>query len=113
MSDSGHVGEHAAASQTATGSHGAATAELHPPSTAAAIPELPFTERQIEQFDDDDGDAGRAIGKMLALFFFYTVIAMSIVAWWTFGRTSAREAAQSAAKHGESAKVEPAAQEAE
>jgi hypothetical protein len=38
---------------------------------------------------------------------------MSIVAWWTFGRTSAREAAQSAAKHGESAKVEPAAQEAE
>ncbi len=119
MSDSGHAGEHAAGSQaasesqTAAGSHGAATAELHPPSTAAAIPELPFTARQIDQFDDDDRDAGRAIGKMLALFFLYTVIVMSLVAYWTFFRTSAREAAQSAAKHGETAKAEAAAQEAE
>ena len=33
----------------------------------------PFTEQQIEQFEEDDGDAGRAIGKMLATFFLYTV----------------------------------------
>jgi len=60
-------------------------AEGHLPATAA-VPAVPFSERQIEQFDADDGDAGRAIGKMLASFFLYTVIAMSIVAWWTFTR---------------------------
>jgi hypothetical protein len=49
----------------------------------------PFSEQQIEQFEEDDGDAGRAIGKMLATFFFYTVIAMSLVAWWTFHHQSA------------------------
>ena len=62
-------------------------AEGHSPATAAVVaPAVPFSERQIEQFDTDDGDAGRAIGKMLATFFLYTVIAMSIVAWWTFTR---------------------------
>jgi hypothetical protein len=62
-------------------------AEGHSPAAAAvAVPAVPFSERQIEQFDTDDGDAGRAIGKMLATFFLYTVIAMSIVAWWTFTR---------------------------
>jgi hypothetical protein len=47
---------------------------------------VPFDERQIEQFDADDGDAARAIGKMLASFFLYTVIVMSLVAWWTLSR---------------------------
>ena len=88
MSEPVQVVEHAAES------HAPATAEGHPPATAVAIPELPFTERQIDQFDADDGDAGRAIGKMLALFFLYTVIAMSIVAYWTFRTTDARHAAQ-------------------
>jgi hypothetical protein len=48
----------------------------------------PFTDQQVEQFEEDDGDAGKAIGKMLALFFLYTVIAMSGVAWWTFHHQS-------------------------
>jgi hypothetical protein len=62
-------------------------ADVHLPAVAPApVAELPFTERQIEQFDADDGDAGRAIGKMLAMFFLYTIIAMSIVAWWTCTR---------------------------
>ena len=66
------------------------TADVHPPAVAAvAVPEVPFTEQQIDQFDADDGDAGRAIGKMLALFFLYTVIVMSGVAYWTF-RTGSR-----------------------
>ena len=88
MSEPGHVVEHAAEGHAPTMTAG------HPPATAAAIPELPFTERQIDQFDADDGDAGRAIGKMLALFFLYTVVAMSIVAYWTLRTTDARHAAQ-------------------
>jgi hypothetical protein len=59
-------------------------ADVHLPATTVAVPGEPFTEQQVEQFDTDDGDAGRAIGKMLATFFLYTIIATSAVAWWTF-----------------------------
>lgn len=48
------------------------------------VPEEPFDSRDIEQFAADDVEAGRAIGKMLSLLFVYTVIAMSIVVWWTY-----------------------------
>jgi hypothetical protein len=72
MSEQVQVAEHAA--------------DVHQPATTVAVPAEPFTEQQIEQFDTDDGDAGRAIGKMLATFFVYTVIATSLVAWWTFMR---------------------------
>jgi hypothetical protein len=110
MSEPVSVVEHAAQS------HAPAVAEAHHPATVAAIPELPFTERQIDQFDADDGDAGRAIGKMLALFFLYTVVAMSIVAWWTFRMTDARTARNAAAAspaHAASATTEGAAEHAE
>ncbi len=60
-------------------------AEAASPQAALAV-EAPFTEEQIEQFDADDTVAGRSIGKMLAMFFLYTVIVMLIVAWWTFTR---------------------------
>ena len=43
-----------------------------------------FTDEEIKQFDADDVEVGGAIGKMLALFFLYTVCAMSHVAYWTF-----------------------------
>lgn len=42
-----------------------------------------FQATEIEQFDQDDVQAGRAIGKMLSFFFLYTIIAMAISAWWT------------------------------
>ena len=62
-------------------------ADVHAPSAAAvAVPAVPFSEKQIDQFDADDGDAGRAIGKMLALFFLYTVVVMSGVGYWTLRR---------------------------
>jgi hypothetical protein len=51
--------------------------------TETANPEKLFTHDEIEQFDADDETAGGTIGKMLALFFLYTVIVMSVVAWWT------------------------------
>ena len=43
-----------------------------------------FDRATIEEFGEEDREAGTAIGKMLALFFLYTVIVMSFVAWWTF-----------------------------
>lgn len=44
-----------------------------------------FDRATIEEFSAEDREAGTAIGKMLALFFLYTVVVMSFVAWWTFG----------------------------
>lgn len=56
------------------------------PAPAPEAP-VPFTSSQIKQFDADDAQAGAAIGKMLSIFFFYTVIVMAISSlatyWWT------------------------------
>lgn len=49
-----------------------------------APPPPKFDEYEIEEFEADDNQAGSAIGKMLALFFLYTVIVMALAAWWTF-----------------------------
>ena len=43
-----------------------------------------FNDKELEQFSSDDTDAGRAIGKMLSFFFLYTIVVMSMAAWWTF-----------------------------
>lgn len=63
--------------------------------TATAVADAPvpeekplFSDADLEQFDADDVQAGSAIGKMLSIFFLYTVIAMSIVVWWTFRAVS-------------------------
>ncbi len=42
-----------------------------------------FDAQDLEQMDADDVQAGRAIGKMLALFFVYTVIATAGAALYT------------------------------
>jgi hypothetical protein len=66
---------------------GSATAVAEGAATAVAPVEESkplFTDEEIKQFDADDTEAGSAIGKMLVLFFLYTVCAMSHVAWWTF-----------------------------
>lgn len=73
-----------AADQTAQPPAEATTAPESSEHGAAAAVEAPLFDRtELEQFDQDDQSAGRAIGKMLTLFFFYTVIAMSLVVWWT------------------------------
>jgi hypothetical protein len=51
---------------------------------ATVPPEMPFDREDLQQFDRDDVSAGRAIGKMLALFFLYTIVAMSLAAYWTW-----------------------------
>ena len=46
--------------------------------------ELHFSPEDLESFDDDDTEAGKNIGKMLSLFFLYTIVVMSLAAYWTF-----------------------------
>jgi hypothetical protein len=52
--------------------------------TAVDLPENPFEREELAQFNADDVIAGKAIGVMLSMFFLYTMIAMSIVGFWTF-----------------------------
>jgi len=47
-----------------------------------------FNKTDATYFDAEDGHAGNVIGKMLALFFLYTVVVMSLVAYWTFNVTN-------------------------
>lgn len=58
----------------------------------AGQPAEPFDDHfrrvDIDQFSQEDTVAGTAIGKMLALFFLYTVIVMSLSALWTFANAS-------------------------
>ena len=39
---------------------------------------IPFTPQELKGFDQDDVQAGSAIGKMLSLFFLYTILAMAV-----------------------------------
>ncbi|MFN6104314.1 MAG: hypothetical protein ACK5EA_07680 [Planctomycetaceae bacterium] len=41
-----------------------------------------FDAREIEQFGEKDGEAIRVIGKMLVLFFFYSLVVMLFVGYW-------------------------------
>ncbi len=62
------------------------------PTAAPAADQDLFSRDDLKQFASDDVEAGSAIGKMLTLFFAYTVVAMSLVAWWTFSDTAERAA---------------------
>ena len=54
-----------------------------------------FSVAEVEQFSEDDVTAGRAIGKMLSVLFLYTVLAMSLVTWWTFRSVESNHGAES------------------
>ncbi len=43
-----------------------------------------FDKAQLHFFGAEDSHAGGVIGKMLSLFFLYTVVVMALVAVWTF-----------------------------
>jgi len=60
-----------------------APSETEHPAPTATLPEPLFDREELAQFDQDDVKAGSVIGKMLALFFVYTVVVMSLAAWWT------------------------------
>jgi hypothetical protein len=57
--------------------------ETHTDAAETATAEL-FDKTELRQFEADDVEAGRAIGKMLSILFIYTVIAMTIVSVWTW-----------------------------
>lgn len=57
------------------------TAAEHAPATA---PEQHFSKTDLQGFEADDVSAGRIICKMLSLLFIYTLVAMSIVSYWTY-----------------------------
>lgn len=57
-------------------------------SAAASTPEPLFSNVEVREFENEDIDAGRAIGKMLCFLFIYTVIAMSVVSLWTVSSIS-------------------------
>jgi hypothetical protein len=46
--------------------------------------EEPFDRDEIRAFSTDDVEAGRAICRMLSMFFFYTVIVMGLSTYVTY-----------------------------
>lgn len=65
-----------------------AHAEHAAPEHTATDAEPLFSNAEIRSFEADDVEAGRAIGKMLATLFIYTLIAMSIATAWTIASIS-------------------------
>ncbi len=53
-------------------------------SHTSAVAEPEFGPEEVRGFDRDDAEAGRAIGKMLSMFFFYTVVVMIISCYFTW-----------------------------
>ncbi|MGZ0172283.1 MAG: hypothetical protein ACKVHE_22305 [Planctomycetales bacterium] len=49
----------------------------------AETPEPLFSNADLREFESEDVAAGRIICKMLSILFIYTLIAMSIVSFWT------------------------------
>jgi hypothetical protein len=68
--------------------HGANPMTGHETTAPAESTEPLFEDQELAQFDEDDTTAGRDICKMLSLFFLYTVIAMALVGYWTFGAST-------------------------
>ncbi len=68
------------ASSASAGTEGTAVESPPEPQEQEAV----FTHEELELFEDEDETAGRNIGKMLSLFFFYTVAVMTFVVWWTW-----------------------------
>jgi hypothetical protein len=54
--------------------------------TSGAVSSPDFDGQEKKMFGQDDAHAVTVIGKMLVGFFFYSLIIMSAVAFWTMGR---------------------------
>lgn len=62
-------------------------APSHPAASSGQVLSTPeFDAREIEQFGEKDGVAITVIGKMLVGFFFYSLIVMVFVGYWTMSK---------------------------
>ena len=43
-----------------------------------------FNDQDLKDFDADDVDAGKTLGRLLSFFFMYTIIAVGMVCWFTW-----------------------------
>jgi hypothetical protein len=82
-------------------SHPAPSHSSGAPAVGQVVSTPEFDAREIEQFGEKDGQAIRVIGKMLVLFFFYSLVVMLFVGYWT--RKTANAPAKAGAHHGEHA----------
>jgi hypothetical protein len=78
-------------------SHAAAAPHAHP--GASEDDAVDFAREELHQFDNDDYEAGSNIGKMLSMFFLYTVLVMGISAYVTYRWTLAPAAEAPAEAH--------------
>jgi len=81
-------------------------ASEHPPAQSgpAVVSTPDFDRREVEAFGSADGHAVRSIGRMLVIFFFYSLVVMMFVGWWTWrgkGQTPAHHASHHGAEAGE------------
>lgn len=59
----------------------ATTTEPHAtPSTTVS----PVSAAELEDLDREDVEAGKVIAWLLCFFFLYTIVGMSLAAWWTW-----------------------------
>ncbi|MFN5296790.1 MAG: hypothetical protein ACK5HA_00715 [Planctomycetaceae bacterium] len=72
------------------------------PSAATASPE--FDAAEIQQFAQKDAQAIKVIGRMLVLFFFYSLLVMVAVGYWT-ANFGGQEKHAHPAGHGEAAEA--------
>jgi hypothetical protein len=71
------------------------------PATGNPVASPEFDVREVATFGKDDGHAVTVIGKMLVGFFFYSLLVMIAVAWWTMGRGGQVDSHAAATEHAE------------
>jgi hypothetical protein len=87
---------------TAYDIEGALTVSDHAATATPATESSPdFDHREVAMFGQDDTKAISVIGKMLVGFFFYSLIAMSVVAIWTIVRGGQANPHAASASHGD------------
>ena len=79
-------------------SHAAASTAPHAHPGASEDDDVDFAREELHQFENDDFEAGSNIGKMLSLFFLYTVLVMGISAYVTYSWISSGSTTEPAAE---------------
>jgi len=65
-----------------------------------APPAPEFDKREVAEFGKDDSTAVSVIGKMLVVFFFYSLVVMMCVGYWTYRSNHPTPSNHAADTHG-------------